>query len=97
MYRPFLIAMKLSVILMLLYFIQKANGIGKKKEVVFKTCKRKSFFFSASYGLSFQEDGYMNDNSVETWARLKTPLPELTTFSICSWVKFTYEVSRITT
>ena len=34
----------------------------------------------------------MNDDSVNVWATLKTDLPELVSFSICSWVKFTYEV-----
>merc|ERR1712223_1964118 len=45
----------------------------------------------SSYGLSFQEDGYMNDNSVNVWAKTKIDFPELTTFTICTWVKFTYE------
>ena len=52
----------------------------------------KIFFSLASYGLSFQEDGYMNDNSVNVWAKTKIDFPELTTFTICTWVKFTYEV-----
>ena len=47
-----------------------------------------------SYGLTFQENGYMNDDSDNVWAKLVTPLPELTTFSICTWVKFTYEVEH---
>jgi hypothetical protein len=34
----------------------------------------------------------MNDDSVLVWAKLKNELPELVTFSICTWVKFTYEV-----
>ena len=46
---------------------------------------------SDTYALSFQDDGYMNDNSDNVWAKLKTSLPELSTFSICTWVKFTYE------
>ncbi len=50
------------------------------------------FPYAASYGLSFQSNGYMNDESVKVWAKSKTVLPELTTFSICTWVKFTYEV-----
>ena len=54
--------------------------------------KSKNTKFSDSYGLSFQEDGYMNDDSDNVWAKLATPLPELNTFSICTWVKFTYEV-----
>ena len=33
----------------------------------------------------------MNDDSVEVWARYQDKLPELTTFSICTWIKFTYE------
>ena len=44
-----------------------------------------------TYGLSFQDDGYMNDDSDSVWAKLNTKLPELSTFSICTWVKFTYE------
>ena len=51
---------------------------------------------TASYGLSFQENGYMNDDSVLVWAKLKNELPELVTFSICTWVKFTYEVRYCT-
>ena len=34
----------------------------------------------------------MNDNSVNVWAKTKIDFPELTTFTICTWVKFTYEV-----
>ena len=33
----------------------------------------------------------MNDDSDNVWAKLNTDLPELSTFSICTWVKFTYE------
>ena len=52
------------------------------------------FFFSASYSLSFQKDGFMNDDSVNVWAKSQFDFPELTTFTICTWVKFTYEVSN---
>ena len=48
--------------------------------------------FLESYYLQFQEDGYMNDDSVDVWAKVTDPMPELSTFSICTWVKFTYEV-----
>ena len=33
----------------------------------------------------------MNDDSVNVWAKLNGSLPEMGTFSICTWVKFTYE------
>ena len=54
-------------------------------------------FSLASYGLGFQQDGYMNDDSVDVWAQTKLAFPELTTFSICTWVKFSYEVLRFLT
>ena len=34
----------------------------------------------------------MNDNSVNVYAQAKMKFSDLTTFSICTWVKFTYEV-----
>ena len=34
----------------------------------------------------------MNDDSVKVWAKAQINFPELTTFTVCSWVKFTYEV-----
>ena len=69
-----------------------------KKGVFFEIkklrCQFSRFYicYLDSYGLSFQEDGYMNDNSDTVWAKLTKPLPELNTFSICTWIKFTYEV-----
>ncbi len=36
----------------------------------------------------------MSDDSVNIWARLEDTIPELTTFSICTWVKFTFEVHK---
>ena len=33
----------------------------------------------------------MNDDSINVWAKYNNKLPELTTFSICTWIKFTYE------
>ena len=37
----------------------------------------------------------MNDNSVNVYAQAKMKFSDLTTFSICTWVKFTYEVILI--
>ena len=37
----------------------------------------------------------MNDDSVDVWAQAKMKFPDLTTFSICTWVKFTYEASTV--
>ena len=34
----------------------------------------------------------MNDDSVKVWAKAQINFPELTTFTVCTWVKFTYEV-----
>ena len=80
----------LLVVCLTLYFIENTLGIGKFLKLQFITEIQFSVFL-ASYGLSFQEDGYMNDDSVEVWARYQDKLPELTTFSICTWIKFTYE------
>jgi hypothetical protein len=37
----------------------------------------------------------MNDDSINVYAKLNSELPEMTTFSICSWVKFTFEVKEL--
>ena len=52
-------------------------------------------FISATYSLSFQKDGIMDDDSVEVYARLKPEMPTLLTFTICTWVKAHYEVNAI--
>ena len=52
-------------------------------------------YFVATYGISFQNDGFMNDESVDVWAKSKFDFPELTSFTICTWVKFAFEVNKI--
>ena len=52
------------------------------------------YYSVATYGISFQNDGYMNDESVDVWAKSKFDFPELTSFTICTWVKFSYEVNN---
>jgi hypothetical protein len=37
----------------------------------------------------------MNNDSINVYAKLNTEMPEMTTFSICSWVKFTFEVNEL--
>ena len=37
----------------------------------------------------------MNDESVDVWAKSKFDFPELTSFTICTWVKFAFEVNKI--
>ena len=37
----------------------------------------------------------MNDESVKVWAKSKFDFPELKSFTICTWVKFTFEVNDI--
>ena len=39
----------------------------------------------------------MNDESVKVWAKSKFDFPELESFTICTWVKFTFEVKNNTT
>ena len=36
----------------------------------------------------------MDDDSVNVFAKLKMPMPELLTFTICTWVKSHFEVSN---
>ena len=50
----------------------------------------------ATYSLSFQKDGVMDDESVNVYAKLSKAMPGLIRFTICSWVKFHFEVSRLT-
>ena len=75
---------------------QEVQGIGKQrltnKKSQFHEKLEAFLLFSASYSLSFQKDGFMNDDSVNVWAKSQFDFPELTTFTICTWVKFTYEV-----
>ena len=39
----------------------------------------------------------MNDESVKVWAKSKFDFPELKSFTICTWVKFNFEVKNNTT
>ena len=36
----------------------------------------------------------MNDESVDVWAKSKFEFPELISFTICTWVKFAFEVNK---
>ena len=36
----------------------------------------------------------MNDESVKVWAKSKFDFPELKSFTICTWVKFNFEVKN---
>ena len=53
------------------------------------------FYILATYSLSFQKDGIMEDDSVNVYARLKPEMPTLLTFTICTWVKAHFEVHVI--
>ena len=36
----------------------------------------------------------MNDESVDVWAKSNFNFPELTSFTICTWVRFSFEVKN---
>ena len=49
-----------------------------------------------TYSLSFQADGQMDDSSVNVYAKLKTEMPQLIRFTVCTWVKFHFERTFMT-
>ena len=51
---------------------------------------------AATYSFSFQEDGIMDDNSVNVYAKLSVPMPALTRFTVCTWIKFHFERTFMT-
>ena len=53
-----------------------------------------SYLLIATYSLSFQKDGIMDDDSVNVYAKLKMAMPTLERFTVCTWVKFHFEVSE---
>ena len=73
------------------YCIKSVSFLNKITIVSANIIKRRVFLL-ATYSLSFQRSGVMDDDSVKVYATLKSEMPSLTQFTVCTWIKFHFEV-----